>query len=115
MIARGKIYWVQLDPTIGSEIKKTRPALVVSNDINNQIASTVTVLPLTSNCEIIRPFEVLLPAGSGGLKSDSKAKANQIRTVDKQRLSVQSFGGTVDTAILKRVDKAIKVHLDISR
>ncbi len=114
MILRGQIYWVQLDPSIGSEIKKTRPALIVSNNANNQVSDTVTVLPLTSQTKVIRPFEVLLPVGVGGLKVASKAKANQIRTVDKQRLSDSPLGAAVDAAILHRINGAIKIHLDIA-
>ncbi|MGI9027253.1 MAG: type II toxin-antitoxin system PemK/MazF family toxin [Candidatus Saccharimonadales bacterium] len=114
MIHRSQIYWVQLDPTIGSEIKKTRPALVVSNDTNNRVANTVTVLPLSSQIKVVGPFEVLLPAGAGGLKVASKAKANQIRTVDKQRLSASPLGGVVDTATLGQINTAIKIHLEIS-
>ncbi len=113
MILRGQIYWVNLDPTIGSEIKKTRPALIVSNDANNQVADTVTVLPLTSQTKVIRPFEVLLPAGVGGLKVASKLKANQIRTVDKQRLSTRPLGAPVDTKIFHDINRAIKIHLYI--
>lgn len=113
MIRRGQIYWVQLDPTIGSEIQKTRPALVVSNDVNNQVADTITILPLTSQTKSIRPFEVLLPNGAGGLKVTSKAKANQIRTVDKRRLGDSPLGGVIDTTILDQVNSAIKIHLDL--
>src|SRR3972149_379204 len=115
VILRGQIYWVQLDPAIGSEIKKTRPALIVSNDVNNQFSDTVTVLPLTSQTKVIHPFEVLLPVGAGGLKVASKAKANQIRTVDKQRLSTSSIGAVVDDTILHGINRAIKIHLDISK
>lgn len=114
MILRGQIYWVQLDPSIGSEIKKTRPALVVSNDANNQFSDTVTVLPITSQTKAIHPFEVLLPAGVGGLKVASKAKANQIRSVDKRRLGTSPLGAVVDAAIIHRINKAIEIHLDIA-
>lgn len=113
MIYRGQIYWVQLDPAVGSEIKKTRPALVVSNNANNRAADTVTVLPITSQVKTIRPFEVLLPTTSFGLKTDSKAKANQIRTVDKKRLSGKPIGMALDQDVMDRIDKAIKIHLDI--
>jgi len=113
LIRRGQIYWVQLDPTVGSEINKTRPALVVSNDSNNQVAETVTVLPITSKAKITRPFEVLVPAGAGGLKTDSKAKANQIRTIDKQRLSANPLGSVLDEAILRQISSAIKIHLEL--
>jgi len=114
VILRGQIYLVQLDPAIGFEIKKTRPALIVSNDVNNQFSDTVTVLPLTSQTKVIHPFEVLLPVGAGGLKVASKAKANQIRTVDKKRLSTSPLGSPIDAKLLYRINKAIKIHLDIA-
>jgi len=114
VILRGQIYLVQLDPAIGFEIKKTRPALIVSNDVNNQFSDTVTVLPLTSQTKVIHPFEVLLPVGAGGLKVASKANANQIRTVDKKRLSTSPLGSPIDAKLLYRINKAIKIHLDIA-
>ncbi len=113
MIRRGEVYWVNLDPTIGSEIKKTRPAIVVSNNANNQAADTVTILPITSQVKMVHPFEVLLPVGSGGLKVASKAKANQIRTVDKQRLGSSPLGLEVGAQIISEINRAIKIHLDI--
>ena len=113
MIQRGQIYWVQLDPTVGSEIQKTRPALVVSNDANNRVSNTITVLPITSQVGTIRPYEVLLLRGSGGLRVPSKAKANQIRTVDKQRFSGKPLGNSVEQVVLEQVAAAIKIHLDI--
>jgi mRNA interferase MazF len=75
---RGEIYWAELSPTLGSEISKLRPVLIVSNNINNEFAATVTILPITSKTERIYPFEVLLQSGEGNLQSDSKIKANQI-------------------------------------
>jgi len=113
MIQRGQIYWTQLDPTIGSEIKKTRPALVISNNASNKSVDTITVLPLTSKVKVVYPFEALLPAGVGGLNIPSKAKANQIRTVDKRRLGPHPLGQIVDATTMQRVDKAIVIHLDI--
>ncbi|MDL2363287.1 MAG: type II toxin-antitoxin system PemK/MazF family toxin [Patescibacteria group bacterium] len=112
-ILRGHIYWVTFDPTVGSEIRKTRPALVISNNVANRYASTVTVIPLTSNTSQVRPFEVLITAPSGGLDKDSKAKADQIRTVDKQRLSTEPLGGPVSNEILVNLTEALKIHLDI--
>lgn len=111
MIKRGEVYWVNLDPTIGSEIKKTRPALILSNDLNNLNAQTVTVLPITSALEKVYPFEVLLRAGIFGNKEDCKAKADQIRTVDKRRL--RRLMGMVPPEILARVEVATRLHLDI--
>jgi mRNA interferase MazF len=83
---RGEIYWANLDPTIGSEIAKTRPVLIVSNDINNQYAATVSILPITSSTSKVFPFEVKVVPSESGLNKNSKIKANQIRTIDKRRI-----------------------------
>lgn len=111
MIKRGEIYWVQFDPVVGSEINKMRPALVVSNDHNNELADTITVLPITSSTNKIYPFETLIPKGTGGLTVDSKAKSNQIRTIDKKR--IKSLLGNIPESILQNIEKAIKTHLDL--
>ncbi len=106
---RGEIYLVCIDPTIGSEINKTRPALIISNDINNQIAKTVTVIPITSNVEKIYPFETLLPSQDSGLLKCSKAKCNQIRTIDKERL-IKSLG-KVSIEKTKEIEQSLLIHL----
>jgi mRNA interferase MazF len=85
-IRRGSIYLAKLDPTEGSEINKTRPVLVISNDINNQYSKTITIIPITSNTKVIRSFEVFIPSGKGNLPKDSKVKCDQIRTIDISRL-----------------------------
>jgi mRNA interferase MazF len=103
-ILKGEIYLADLNPTVGSEIAKTRPVLIVSNDINNQYAATVTIVPITSTTEKIYPFE-------GNLTSDSKAKANQIRTIDKLRL--RKLFGKINEETLKEIEKAILIHLEI--
>ncbi len=108
---RGEIYLVCLDPTIGSEISKTRPALIISNDINNQAAQTVTVIPITSSTEKIYPFETLLPSHESGLPKNSKAKCNQIRTIDKKRL-VKPLGKT-SLEKLKEIESSLLIHLGI--
>ncbi len=108
---RGEIYLADLNPTAGSEISKTRPVLIVSNDINNEYAATVTILPITSSTEKIYPFEIFLPQGEGNLTNDSKAKANQIRTIDKLRL--KRVFGKITEEKLKEVEKAILIHLEI--
>jgi len=107
------VYWVALDPVIGSEIAKTRPAVIISNDIANEKSDLVTVIPLTSNTSRIYPFEVLFPAAQSGLERDSKAKANQIRTIDKKRLL--SRLGQVNAALLAKVEEALLLHLGIER
>jgi mRNA interferase MazF len=100
-----------LDPVVGREIAKTRPVLVVSNDLNNRHAGTVTLLPITSSTARVYPFEVFLPAGTANLPKDSKVKADQIRTVDRSRL-VKTIG-SVDAASMAAVDQALRLHLSL--
>lgn len=106
---RGEIFLVSLDPTIGSEINKTRPALVISNDINNKYSSTVTVIPITSKVEKVFPFEVLFLPGQSGLLKESKAKCNQIRTIDKRRL-IKPLG-EISIETIQQVEDALRLHL----
>jgi mRNA interferase MazF len=109
---RGEIYWVNLEPKSGAETGKIRPALVLSNDVNNEFAETVTVAPLTgSPSPKAYPFEVLLPKGHAGLKEASRVKLNQIRTIDKKRL--QGCLGIVSPEYMEQVKRAIMVHLDL--
>ncbi|MBI2305565.1 MAG: type II toxin-antitoxin system PemK/MazF family toxin [Chloroflexi bacterium] len=108
----GDIYEVNLDPVVGSETGKRRPALVVSNDINNELSQTVTVLPITGQpARKEYPFEVLVPKGVAGLTADSRIKANQIRTVDKRRMV--SFRGSLPSQYLPQVEKALRIHLNM--
>ncbi|MBI4312537.1 MAG: type II toxin-antitoxin system PemK/MazF family toxin [Chloroflexi bacterium] len=108
----GDIYDVELDPVVGAEIGKRRPALVVSNDLNNEFSGTVTVLPITGQAALKQyPFEVLVPRDVAGLTVDSRIKANQVRTVDKRRL--MNFRGLLSSEYLPAVEKAIKVHLNM--
>ena len=79
VIQRGDIVWANLDPTIGVEIKKTRPVIVVSNDAINQHSQLAIVVPLTSNVTRLSPSHVLIPRGEGGLSQDSKAVTEQMR------------------------------------
>ena len=106
---RGQIWFVLLDPVVGHEIGKTRPALVISNDRNNQFADTVTVLPITSKTEKIYPFEILLSKEETYLPKDSKVKCNQIRTVDKKRLV--NLVGALSAERLKEIKQALLIHL----
>lgn len=109
---RGEIYWVKLDPTVGTEISKTRPALIISNDVGNQYADRVIVAPISSgNTDKIYPFEVLLPAGEAGLGKASKALLDQIRTVDKQRLG--SKIGVLSSERMEEVNRAIRRSLAV--
>jgi len=111
-IKRGGIYLAALDPVIGNEISKTRPAVIISNDKNNQFSGTVTIIPITSKrLKKIYPFEALFKKGTGNLPKNSKAKADQIRTLDKKR--IVKFIGTLDDMELKQIEKATKIHLSL--
>lgn len=112
MMKRGEIYFANLDSTIGSEIKKKRPVLIVSNDVSNKFSSLVTVIPITSNVKRVYPFEVLLEKGSSGLKKDSKAQCHQIRTLSKLRILGKRVG-SVGSEIIGRIESAVKLHLAI--
>ena len=111
-IKRGEIYLAALDPTLGREISKTRPVIIVSNDKNNAFSGTVTILLISSqNLDKVYPFETLLPKGTGNLPKDSKVKADQIRTIDRARIvkHIGALGGTE----MKDIEKAIRLHLDL--
>jgi mRNA interferase MazF len=112
MIKRGEIYWANLNPSMGSEIDKIRPVLIVSNNINNQVAETITILPITSNVTKCYPFEVLIFPNESNLANVSIIKANQIKTIDKMRLRDKI--GEINSNTQKLVDKAITIHLSIS-
>jgi mRNA interferase MazF len=111
LIKRGDVFWVNFDPTMGSEAKKTRPAVVVSNDINNQHSPIVSICPITSNVNRIYTFEVEVPQGNGGLQSRSKIMANQTRAVDTLRL-VKKLGH-FSAEIMADIDEALRLHYDL--
>ncbi|GFG71209.1 type II toxin-antitoxin system PemK/MazF family toxin [Mycolicibacter senuensis] len=113
---RGDIWQVDFDPARGSEANKYRPAVVVSNDRANATAGrlgrgVVTVVPVTSNTATVYPFQVLLPATSTGLAVDSKAQAEQIRSVAVERL--QRRIGRLPAIELTQLDEALRLHLDL--
>ncbi len=102
---RGDIYWVKLDPVIGSEITKSRPCLIVSNNAGNEVSPQLIVAPITSSIKRIFPFEV--PIEVGGKRG--KIVLNQIRAIDKVRLSGNISSATNDT--MDRVNEALKLVL----
>lgn len=111
---RGEICWVDLDPARGVESNKRRPAVIVSNDGANSTASrlgrgVVTVVPVTSRVERIYPFQVLLGAQATGLPRDSKAQAEQVRSVAVERIGERI--GAVTGAELAELDDALRLHL----
>lgn len=109
---RGEIYWVQLDPTIGSEIAKTRPAVIISNNIGNQVADRVIVAPMTTaNVGKVYPFEVKVESGEGGVAQASKILLDQIRTVDKARLGKRI--GQLPAVRIEEMNRAIRLSLAV--
>ena len=110
-IKRGDVFLVNFDPTIGAEIRKTRPALVVSNDINNAHSPIISIAPITSNVTRIYSFEVEIAEGIGGLITRSKILANQTRAVNKIRLTKQL--GQLPDEIMERIDAALKLHYEL--
>ena len=109
---RGDVFYANLEPTQGAETQKTRPVVIVSNDAANRVAALVTVLPITSNVSRIFPFEVKLLAADTGLSKDSKAMAQQVRTLDKGRLA-KSVAGHVPANLMLQVDAALRLHLSL--
>ena len=113
---RGEIWQVDFDPARGSEAKKTRPAVVVSNDRANASASrlgrgVVTVVPVTSNVATVYPFQVFLPAATTGLAADSKAQAEQVRSVAIERLRRRI--GRLSATERAQLDDALRLHLEL--
>jgi mRNA interferase MazF len=109
---RGEIYFADLSPIIGAKIGKRRPVLVVSNEANNQAANTVTVLPITSNVSRIYPFEIALSSKDSGLPKSSKALAQQIRTISKERILGRALG-SLNAALMRKASDAMRLHLDL--
>lgn len=109
---RGDIYLVSFDPTIGAEIKKTRPALVIQNDIANQHSPITIVAAITSKFdEPPYPTEVLMEPAESGLPLRSAVVLNQIRSVDRQRLG--KCVGHAGPETMDRVDQAIQISLGL--
>jgi mRNA interferase MazF len=111
---RGEIRLVDLTPSVGSEASKIRPAVIVSNDGANAATErtrrgVVTVVPVTSNIRRVHPFQVLLSSAETGLRQDSKAQAEQIRSVAVERVGRQV--GQLPSALLDQLDKAVRLHL----
>ena len=114
LVHRGEICLVDLDPARGSEASKHRPAVIVSNDIANQTATrlgrgVVSVVPITTSIDRIYPFQVLLPAAETGLSRDSKAQAEQVRSVAVERMGRRC--GVLTPGLVRQLDQALRLHL----
>jgi len=110
-IKRGQIFLVNFDPTVGAEARKTRLALVVSNDTNNAYSPIISISPITSNVTRVYSFEVEIPSGTAGLNARSKVMVNQTRAVDKIRL-VKTMGHLTEE-IMIQVNQALMLHYDL--
>ncbi len=116
LMLRGEIRLVDLDPARTSEANKRRPAVVVSNDRANAAAArlgrgVVTVVPVTSTTTRVYPFQVLLAADETGLRVESKAQAEQVRSVSVERLG--QVIGRLPVHLMAQLDDALRLHLQL--
>lgn len=109
---RGEVWIVNFDPTIGSEIKKTRPAVVLQNDVGNRYSAVTIVAAISSHSDDkLYPTEVLVKAPEGGLEESSVVLLNQIRTIDKKRLIKKI--GVLKSATIESVNHALKISVGL--
>ena len=104
---RGEVWWVNFDPSVGEEIRKKRPAVIVSNDVSNKYLKRVQVVPLSSNVTKIYPGEAKIRFEG----KDSKVMGDQLTTVSKLRFINKS--GKVSQKDMDKIEKAIKIQLDL--
>ena len=115
-MTRGEIWLVDLEPTRGAEATKVRPVVIVGHAVSAARAfsaghGVVTVVPLTSNTARVLAFQVLVPAPESGLDRDSKAQAEQVRSIDVRRF-VQHIG-SIAGPTMRALDDALRLHLDL--
>ena len=109
---RGEVWIVNFDPTIGSEIKKTRPAVVLQNDVGNRYSAVTIVAAISTQTDKdLYPTEVLIKTPEGGLEKSSVVLLNQIRTIDKKRLIKRI--GRIDHGVLRKVNQALQISLGL--
>ena len=107
MMKRGDVWWVNFEPSIGGEIRKQRPAIIVSNDAANYYLNRVQVVPITSNIDKLYPSEAYVTFNG----KKSKAMADQVATVSKKRLI--NSAGTISATEMEGLNKAIATQLDL--
>ncbi len=113
---RGEVRLADLDPVRGNEANKRRPVVIVSNDRANSVAArldrgVVTVVPVTSSTARVFPFQTLLSASATGLRQDSKAQAEQVRSIAVERLG--AVLGQVPSDVMAHLDDALRLHLQL--
>lgn len=104
---RGEVWWVNFEPSVGGEIKKQRPAVILSNDVSNKYLNRVQVVPLTSQIDKLYPSEAYVQFGG----KQAKALADQLTTVSKSRLLNKA--GNLSKADVEQVERAVKTQLDL--
>lgn len=104
---RGEVWWIRFDPSIGGEIQKQRPAVVVSNDVSNKYLNRVQVVPITSKVEKLYPSEAYVTVGG----RQGKAMTDQLATVSKERMI--KLIGRVTAAEMMEIEKAIRIQLSL--
>jgi mRNA interferase MazF len=105
---RGEVYWVEFDPSVGKETQKTRPGLIVSNDIGNEFSDIVMIAPITSKIDRLYPVEVKITLDG----KQGKIMLNQCKAIDKSRLKAKL--GSIDSDTMKSAEEAIKIVFALS-
>ena len=113
-LLRGDVYLVNLDPIIGKEIGKARPAVILQNDIGNKFSPVTIIAPISSIKEITKPLPIMimLKKGEGGLKEDSYVDCGQIRTIDKDKRLITKYGA-LDKFKMLEIDEALMISLSL--
>ena len=113
-LLRGDVYLVNLDPIVGKEIGKARPAVIIQNDIGNKFSPVTIIAPISSIKEITKPLPIMimLEKGEGGLKEESYVDCGQIRTVDKDRRLITKYG-TLDKSKMLEINEALIISLSL--